>query len=262
MKKIIIRPSSIASFVSCPRQWYNVFILGHNTIPNVRAVIGTGIHAGAEALWKEAIKTKDKSNPNMSMVNDAAIEAYDEEAKLGNLQYEEDVDDNIARATILKGTKAFIEDIVPYTKIPINVETRVTVDINHCMVKGISGTIDYISRDTIADIKTSKRKIVPQSHQIQQSIYTYLAENNGYNIKNTLIQGVVLAKTKTVGGIDRLQTNIRQAKYIVNNLLDRLDALHAGVDPDMLFPGNPKHYLCSDRYCNLRPSCPFVHGIK
>lgn len=263
MEKITLRPSSLATFVSCPRQWYNVFILGENTIPNARAAIGTGIHAGAEAMWNEAIKTKDKSSPNVSMMTDAAIEAYDTEVKNaeGNLKYDVDLDDNIARSTIIKGTKAFVEDIVPFTEIPKAVETRVTVEIDHCIVKNISGTIDYITDDTIADIKTSKRKIVPQSHTLQQSVYKFLAKESGYkNIKRNLIQGVVLAKTKTVGGIDTLDANVSQAKYIINNLLDRLDALHAGTNPDLLFPGNPKHYLCSDLYCNLRPTCPFVHG--
>lgn len=261
MEKIRIRPSGLAAFVSCPRQWYNVFVLGEHTIPNVRAVIGTGVHAGAEAMWNEAIKTGDKSSPNISMMTDAAIEAYDTEVKNadGQLSYE-DLDDNLARSAIIKGTKAFVADIVPFTQIPKAVETRVTVKIDHCMVKDISGTIDYLTDNTIADIKTSKRKIVPQSYTLQQSIYKYLAQANGYDIEHNLIQGVVLAKTKTTGGIDKLETNIDQAKYIVNNLLDRLDALYAGIDPDLLFPGNPKHYLCSDKYCNLRPTCPFVHG--
>ena len=263
MDKIRLRPSSLAAFVSCPRQWYNVFILGERTIPNARAAIGTGIHAGAEAMWNEAIKTNSKDSANISMMTDAAVEAYDKEVKQadGNLQYDADLTDNIARATIVKGTKAFLTDIVPFVKIPKAVETRVTVKIDHCIIKDISGTIDYLGNDTIADIKTSKRKIVPSSHTLQQSVYKYLANENGLNIKHNTIQGIVLAKTKIVGGIDKLETNVPQVKYIVNNLLDRLDALHSGVDPNILFPGNPKHYLCSDMYCNLRPTCPFVHGV-
>ena len=260
MEKIRIRPSSLAGFVSCPKQWYNVFILGETTIPNVRAIIGTGIHAGAEAVWREAIKTQEKK-PNLTMMKDAAVEAYDKEIKESEqVKYDSDINDNIARATIIKGTKAYAEDIMPFTIIPKKVETRVTVKIDHPIVKDISGTIDYLTEDTIADIKTSKRKVVPQGHTLQQSVYTYLANENGYNITSNQIQGIILAKTKIVGGIDALETNIPQAKYIINNLLDRLEALHNGTDPELLFPGNPKHYLCSDMYCSLRPTCKFVHG--
>lgn len=262
MEKIIIRPSSLASFVSCPRQWYYTFIKGVVTIPSARAAIGTGIHAGVEVMWKEAIKTNDKEKPNISTMTDAAIEAYDKEVKKadGRMDYGSDLDDNTSRNSVVKGTNAFVTDILPFTPIPISVEKRLTLPIKHCLVSEIGGTIDYLGDNTIADIKTSKRKVVPQSHVLQQSVYRLLAERNGYQIKHSLIQGVVLAKTKTVGGIDELQANIPQVKFIIKNLLARLKALYSGTDPELLFPGNPKHYLCSDQYCNLRSTCPFVHG--
>ncbi len=264
MDKIRIRPSSIATFVSCPRQWYQVFVLGKYSVPSVRAAMGTGIHAGVEAMWTEAIKDKNK-NPNIPMMTDAAIESYDKEVKEsdGRMKYDVDMDDDLARLAIAKGTKAFVDDIVPYTAIPKAVEKRYTVAIDHCMVKDISGTVDYIGKECIADVKTSKRKIIANSHTIQQSIYKYLAEQNGETIKRNLIQGVILQKTKTVGSIEEMTTNVDQAKFLINNLLDKLDVLNEGkVDPDILFPGNPKHFLCSDMYCNLRPTCPFVHGSK
>lgn len=265
MDKIRIRPSSLATFVSCPRQWYRVFILGEYSVPSVRAAIGTGIHAGVEAMWTEAIKTKDKKSLNVPMMTDAAVESYDKEVKEsdGSMKYDDGMDDNLARSTIIKGTKAFVEDIVPFTAIPKAVECRYTVGLDHKMVADISGTIDYLGEDCIADVKTSKRKIVVNSHVIQQSVYKYLAEQNGETVNRNLIQGVILAKTKTVGSIEEMTTNVDQAKFLINNLLDKLDVLYEDkVDPDILFPGNPKHFLCSDMYCNLRPTCPFVHGSK
>lgn len=264
MEKIRIRPSSIATFVSCPRQWYRVFVLKEYSIPSARAIIGTGIHSGVEAMWKEAISSKDKSNPNVSMMTDAAVESYDNEVKNSEhgITYEEGMDDNIARHIVRKGTRAFIDDIVPFTKIPEFVEKRYTIPIEHPMVEDISGTVDYISDDTIADVKTSKRKIIVQGHVIQQSIYKHLAESNGRKVNNSIIQGVILGKVKTVGGVEKLTPNVKQAKFLVNNLLEKLEVLWKGiVDPDILFPGNPKHYLCSDLYCSLRKDCPFVHGI-
>ena len=264
MEKIVLRPSSLATFVGCSRQWYQVFIKGHRSIPNARAAMGTGVHAGIEQMWNEAIKTK-KKDPNLSMMNDAAVESYDKEVKLseGSMQYDTDLDDNTVRANLVKGNKAFVEDVVPMTDIPKAVETRVTKEINHKIVKSISGTIDYLGDNVIADVKTSKRKIVPASHTLQQSMYRYLANESGENIEYNLIQGVVFNKTKTVGTTDALDCNVPQAKYITNNLLDRLDlAITDKIDPDIIFPGNPKHYLCSDKYCSLRSTCPFVNGDK
>ena len=263
MDKITIRPSSLVTYLSCQYQWYNIFILKKRAIPNARAAIGTGIHAGAEVMWNEAIKTGDKSSPNIDMMTQAAIDAYDNQIKEadGLMQFDDGLDDNSARSTVKEGTEAFVNDIVPFTKIPLEVEKKVVFKLDHCIVADVSGTIDYITDDTIADIKTSKRKVVPNRYVLQQSMYKYLANANGYNIKHNVIQGVVLSKNKTAGGIDKLDANIEQVKTITNVLLGKLDTLYKDiVDPRELFSGNPTHYLCSDKYCSLRKTCPFVHG--
>lgn len=262
MEKITIRPSGLATFVSCPRRWYDRHILNLPSPNGVRAIMGTSIHAGAEAMWKEAIKSQDKSNPNIGMMTDVAVEAYDNKVKNnseGEIFYG-DLDDELARNGVVEGVKAFVKDVVPFTPIPLAVEIRVTREIDHCIVKNISGTIDYLAKDTIADIKTSSRKIVPSRAILQQSIYKFLALGEGYDIKRCLIQSVILGKRKVTGAIDELEVNVDQAKYIVNNLLDRLDALNQGVDPNLLFPGNHSDFLCSDKYCGSYQACPYVHG--
>lgn len=261
--KIIIRPSSVSSFVNCSWQWYNTFVLGQTTIPGARAAIGTGIHKGAEVLWGNAIKS-GKVDKNLTMLNDAAIEAFDEEAKKaeGKLSYDKDENANTARLEIVKGVKAFVEDIVPFTDIPDAVESRFTIKIEHDMVEAVSGTVDYLhkSTGTIADIKTSKRTPVAANYDIQQSIYKMLAESEGVKVVRNLIQGVVLTK-EAKGAILELETKVPMAKYLVNNILDSLDALKTGmVDPKVIFRGNPKYYLCDDRYCSLRKTCPFAKG--
>ena len=258
--KFIIRPSSINSFVNCNYQWYKTFVEGIITIPSARASIGTAIHKAAEVLWSDAIHTKVK-DANLSKLSDAAIECYKEEHKKG-LMYNEDEDETTAQVEVLKGTATFISDIVPYTDIPTGVEERFTVNLDHKLVSAVSGTIDYIHKGQgiIADIKTSKRKPVASNYQIQQSTYKMLAEANGLKIKTNLIQGVVLTKT-AVGVIDEIETDVPQAKYLINHILDKLDILDTGtVKPEHLFSGNPKYYLCSNKYCALHSTCPFAQG--
>ena len=261
MNKINLRASSLNTFLGCPKQWYNVFILGKKTIPNSRAMIGTGIHKAVEVMWLESIKDGTK-NPNLSKMNDAGVEAFDKQIELsGKPDYGDDLDANNSKLTIIKGINAFVKDIVPYTPIPAKVEQRFYIEIDNPYIKKLSGTIDYIAGNTIGDIKTSKRKVVPDSHKLQQSIYKILANKAGHKITRNIIQGVVLAKTKTVGGIDEMDTNIKQAKFIVNNLLNRLNKLYEGkIDPDILFPGNPKYYLCNPKYCNMYSTCNFING--
>lgn len=259
MDKIIIRPSSLETLVACPRQWYHTFMLGVKTIPSVRAGIGTSIHAGAEVMWADAI-VHQKKDINTDVMVQAAVETYED---IQDIKYDvlDVANKDQAHNYIKNGVIAFAGDIATQVDIPLAVEELLEIKIDHPVVSGIRGTVDYINSDTIADIKTSKRKITPSNHKLQQTMYRYLASKNGYDIKHNEIHGVVLAKTKTYGEISKLEANVQQIKFIVNNLLDRLRmAKEDKIDPDILFPGNPKHYLCSDMYCNLRSTCPFVRG--
>ncbi len=258
-EEIVIRPSSIDTFFNCSFQWAKVFLEGITTIPNARAAIGTAIHKGVEEMWLEAQLTQQKDSINLSMITDAAIEEF-QNLDSDGLNYDNNENCNTAEDEVVHGTRAFVEDIVPYTDIPLRVEQRHTIKLNHPIVTAISGTLDYESKDTIADVKTSKRKPVAQSYVTQQSIYKFLAEENGSEIKHSMIQGVALTKNPT-GHILELEPNIPRAKYLVNTMLDALEAFYNGVDPKLLFRGNPKYYLCSPKYCSLyNGGCPYVKG--
>jgi len=259
-EKITIRPSSLDSYVACPQQWYNVFILGKKTIPNIRATIGTGVHKGAELLWKESIAAKKKVI-NIDVVEGASIESFRKEIKDKEDTNFDNLTMNQAESLVREGTNAFVNDIVPQVDIPENVEERRTIEFDHKVVKCLSGTIDYITNTTTADIKTSKRKIIPTSYDLQQSTYVLLAEfGKKQKIHKTNIQGVVFGRNETYGSISEVPIDREMVKYIINNLLAKLDLLYTGkIDPAILFPGNHKYYLCNDRFCNLRPTCKFVN---
>jgi len=255
---IRIRPSSVESFYGCAYQWGKAFLEGVTSIPNSRAAIGTAIHAGVEAMWNESISS-GKKEPNLSMMTDAAMASWKEETHDG-IQFGAGEDEGSCAVEILKGTETFVEDIVPFTKIPTAVETFYKIDLEHPIVSEIGGTVDYISNDTIADVKTSKRKSGAEGYTIQQSLYKHLANSNGENIKHNLIQQVVLKKAPE-GAILQLDADIPQAKYLVNTLLDTLELVHKDVAPiETLLRPNPKHVFCSERFCAHYKTCPAIKG--
>lgn len=255
---ILIRPSSVDTFFQCSYQWGKVFLEGVTSIPNTRAAIGTSIHAAAEQMWTDAI-AKGKKDPNLSAMTDAAMEAWKEEKQKG-LQFDEGESDGSCAAEIISGTEAFIEDIAPFSPIPKAVEKFYEVKLDHALVSGLGGTVDYITDNTIADLKTSKRKPTVSNYQTQQSIYKYLAVANGIDVKHNLIQSVVLKK-QPEGAILSLEPNVDQAKSMINSMLDTLDLIAKDVAPaEVILRGNPKYYLCSNKYCALYNTCPFVKG--
>ena len=257
--KIRIRPSAIDGFYNCGWQWYSTFILGQRSMPGARAAIGTAIHAAAEAMWQDAILSK-KKDVNLTKLHDVAISEFQEIIKEDEIRYDNGEDQNTAESEIVAGTTCFVHDIVPFTDIPLAVEQRYTIELDHTVVRDLSGTVDYISSNAIADVKTSKRKPVPANYVTQQSIYKMLAEANGCTVDHSVIQGVVLKK-EPAGHILELTPNVTQAKSLVNTMLDTLDVFAEDkVDPKLLFRGNPKYYLCSNKYCALHATCPFVNG--
>jgi hypothetical protein len=248
--KLRLRPSSIDGFFTCPRQWAGYYIGGEKSMPGARAAIGTAIHHGVEQMWLEAIATKAKE-PNLSMMKDAAVDEFRRLDQEDDLNYDSGENINSASGEIVGGVDAFVEDIVPFTDIPMAVEERYTIALNHVMVEDLSGTVDYIKSDTIADVKTSKRKPVPANYKTQQSIYKMLAQANGIDVKYNLIQGVVL-KTQPQGHIMEMESDIPQAKFLVNSILDTLEIYHKNIiDPRILFRPNTKHYLCTPKYCSF-----------
>lgn len=255
---IVLRPSSLDNFMNCSYQWAAVFLHGMITIPNSRAAIGTGIHAGIEQMWTQAIKDKEKDPYRDGMI-DAAVEAFNEEDKKG-MKYDDGESVNSCHGEIIGGIEVYIEESLPFLDIPDAVEERYTIKLDHPIVKALSGTVDYIGGGNLDDVKTSKRKPVPSGFVIQQSIYKMLAEANGKKVERNRIQGVVLtAKPKAM--ILELEPDIPRAKYVVNTLLDTIETASKDLVPmETLFRCNTKYYLCSKKYCSLYGKCPATCG--
>jgi hypothetical protein len=232
---------------------------GHTSQTGSRAAVGTAIHKAAEVIWTNAIQT-GKKDLNITKAQDAAVAEFDENCKKEPPKYLNSDTENSSRKLVSDGAGVFVDQIAEFTDIPRFVEKRYAVPISdHPIVKEIGGTLDYISDNTIADLKTSKRAIQTQNHVLQQSIYKFLAEANGHKIDYTLIQGIIFTKVPR-GDISALDHNVPQAKYGVNVILDTLRAFYEGTNPDVLFPGNTGYFLCSPQYCDFHPTCKFVQG--
>ena len=257
---IKIRPSSIDNFYGCAFQWAKVFLEGMNTIPNGRAAVGTAVHKGVEEMWKEAMLLKSKDHINITMATDAAIDEFQHQDQEFDIAYDMNENSHTCEELVKDGVRVFVEDITPFVDIPSAVEKYVSMPIDHAVVNELGGTIDYVAPGKISDVKTSKRKPVPQSYTTQQSTYKMLEESTGNIITEQTIQGVAFVKDP-VGHILPLEPNVPRTKYLINSMLDTLEAFEQGGDPKVLFRGNPKYMFCSDKFCKLHSmGCPYANG--
>jgi len=261
-KKIRIRPSSIDNFFNCSAQWADTFIGGLEGLTGSRAAIGTAIHAGAETFWTGAMLSR-KLEFNIDKIYDSCIASFFAEDSKGIKYSKGDTLDSCI-AEIKAGILIYLNDIALNVPIPTSVERRFTVKIDHPMVADISGTVDYLHEGVInvlADIKTSKRKIVANSHTTQQSVYKWLVESNKINIDECNIHGVVLTKNPYSQILD-LYPNINRAKHLINIMLDVLREYYDSGNPEVLFRGNTKYHLCSSNFCASYDSCDYISSTN
>ncbi|MCH9740365.1 MAG: hypothetical protein K0U38_05945 [Epsilonproteobacteria bacterium] len=263
-EKFTLRPSTVIGFASCERSWFNNFVKGVKSINSSKAMVGTAIHSAAEYYWTGCIKDNTKLDWNMSELQEYAMDCF---LAGENVVYESGENEQTCKNKIFNGTSALFRDIIEYTDVPLKTEYRVTMPIEHPMIKDISGTIDYLGKDSIADIKTSGAKYQPKKAVVQQSIYKMLAEYNGYTVNNCTIQAVILLKNSTYGQVAEVQTNLGMAEALIESIKLKLHyyynmkmegKLSDEIIEDLLFAGNPGHYLCDDRFCPSRPTCKFA----
>lgn len=255
---IVVRPSSLDSFVSCPRQWALTFLAGNESMTAFRAAIGTAIHKGAEVAWNHAIDKGMKDGITLDDIIQASKDEYDNLHLADKISYGAGETKIIAEKDIIAGCKAFFEDIYFQVSIPEKVEAKLEVEVENPLISKVAGTLDYLSNSTVADLKTSKRKVSPSRYKLQQSVYKWLALQNDYDIKYSEIHCIVLNKNP-YGDIYDCEIDVPVAVAIIKKLLETVEIAYKDIVPlDILFRANPKHYLCSEDYCAFYYDCPFT----
>ena len=257
----VIRPSSLATMLLCPARGYKEFLSQHQpTAHPSAAAVGTCVHKAAETYWKLCIKAQEKLEYDTQLMTHIAQKEFESIEADPGLNWASDHTMTIAMEQIAIGVDAYGKSIVPTTDIPLAVEMRVEKKIDHPVVSAISGTIDAVYPDHIVDIKCrmKNRKKNTSEFTIQQSIYVMLARHAGYEIKESKIHQILLGNG--VVHNEDCFINIPKVEFIISNLLERLEAVHNGLSPDVAFSGNSDHFLCNKRWCDYWEGCHFARG--
>ena len=252
--KLIIRPSSLSTFMHCPYKWYLHNIEGIPVIPNVKMTAGTATHKGAEVGYSEKIKTGEL--PPESVMKDAAVEEFHKKLKEEEVKVEEDEDVNEYEKIVVKNIDLY-KPAMEVTQ-PKAVEKHFKKPIKSISVEALEGTADIVGERLVIDIKTTLRKAVPTNYTLQLSAYALLAEADGIVVTMAKIHNIVNGKA-----FHELPLKLEKerAQYLIDNLVKSVDAiLVAGIDPELVFRGNPTSFLCNEKYCSHYNQCKFVKG--
>lgn len=250
--KILIRASSVSTYMHCPYKWYKMVVEGVRVIPNLQMVTGTAVHKGAEVGYTE--KIEKGTTPPLDVLTDAAVEEFHDRLK-------EDI--KLDGEDPGKYEKIVVEDVKLYrptieTTAPKAVEKFFKVPLNSPYIEAVQGTADIVFQNGIGDIKVTNKKATAANYKFQLSVYALLAQKCGENFEFAEIHNVVNAKAVHVLPLKLAK---EQTRYIINNLISKIHLFfEKGIEGEVLFTGNPSSFLCDKRYCDLYAVCPFVKG--
>lgn len=244
----------------------------HPASTNFGALIGSGVHAGAEVALKG--KMLGDSVP-LSTCEDAAIEEYRDRRRReadGKVLVGDETagDHNQAEAQVRRMVDRYRKDVVAEAE-PVAVERRLEAEVMPGVI--LSGQSDLLHldrgqdaakpREIVRDLKTTRRRSAhPMAHAPQIGSYSLLFRSRGHDpteARLDLLPRVRLAKPQPP--VERKDLDIEAAEQIAHAVAHEFGSklLAFAQDGDARrFVPNPGSSLCSRKFCRLHgmPACP------
>lgn len=284
--KLVLRPSSIDSFIRCPYSFYKQQLLGEYGAPNSASQVGTALHQVMEDTILAKLDGKPLSVDDMQRQGLKAWRAYNEKADIqyhGDQTYQSMADDLYAGVLGLEQALSCIGATAA--------EGRYSVKIpEHPIFGAMSGSLDVEEGADVVDLKfTGKKKSKPDDYILQQSTYVWLKQINGIPAKAFSILNIVrptkarkakhekdTASGKETGElvadwhIMEGEPNVPYVQHWVNIILNKTEQYANCPDDEkeelaeLLFQGtSPSNsFLCNNTWCSHYQSCPHVEALR
>ena len=267
MSKVVLRPSGIGGFFDCSYRWYRDTI-SDKPIRKVglAAHWGTGVHKSSELYYKECINSKKWIKPSDDYVS-AGIDEFREKIKNDEPMDLKEFDLNQVEKDIKSNSRAYLRQAqeLNYDRIPQDVEKSYFLPLNSNSIEGISGTLDIVGKDFIADIKTMRKFKSPKDYVLQQSTYALLRQKQGEDVQDLVIHRVNVEKNlcdcKSIiaeysNPCVTVNNLVEKSKEMIRTIVKTCDEFNK-TGNEWLFRGNPYSLLCSPRYCAYYEECKY-----
>jgi len=277
--KLVLRPSSIDSFIRCPYSFYKQQLLGEYGAPNSASQVGTALHAVMEdvILAKLDPTMDDMTEDDMQVAGVRHWRQLNDKAEIvyhGDQTYQSMSDDLWAGVIGLNEALGSFEATAA--------EGRYSVKIpNHPIFGAMSGSLDVEVGADVVDLKfTGKKKSKPDDYILQQSTYVWLKQINGQDAQKFSILNVVRPTKAAKAKADKDGTqivanwhimegepNIPYVKHWVNIILNKTEAYSENPTEEfaeLLFQGtSPSNsFLCNSTWCSHYTTCPHVAALR
>ena len=294
--KLVLRPSSIDSYIRCPYSFYKQQILGEYGPPNSASQVGTALHAVMEDTILAQLAGTPMTIDDMQRHGVKHWKELNAKADIiyhGDQTYTSMADDLYAGVLALQQALECIKVTAAEGRYSAKID-------NHPMFGAISGSLDVETGPNVVDLKfTGKKKSNPQDYILQQSSYVWLKQINGipadkFEILN-IVRPTKAKKAKVKEGEELVadwhfldgQPNVEYVKHWVNILLTKTEQFHKFstsyqdmvVDgkvsiveakeateefAELIFQGtSPSNsFLCNNKWCSHWLTCPHVKALR
>jgi RecB family exonuclease len=260
---VFIRASSLAELFDCPARWAAKHIDGLRSPRSAAAQLGTAVHAGTAMF--DASRLPGGSPITADDAAGALVDAIHRPEE--EVEWEDTAPNDAEKIALALHTR-YCADIAPkqtYLGVEVRCEKLELPDLGIAL----TGTTDRIRQTPagagIADLKTGKAAVgvdgnaVTKGHGVQLGVYELLAEN---------ASGIQISAPAQIVGMNTAKTAAGQRVGMGEVVNARAALIGTEEQPGLLehasrliqsgaFYGNPKSYLCSEKYCPKHPTCAF-----
>lgn len=237
-----ISPTQVSMYQRCGRQWAYRYVLGVKIAPDAGLIVGSGVHAAAEAGMLAKQATGENPDPEESRT--VAAEYVTEQIATGEVRMEADDTPGTVADKAVRVAGAWAEEAAPRVE-PLAVEDTFVVDIAGVPV---TGRIDVRTATSVIDWKTSGKSptVSDVLASSQAGIYgvvcglpvtfTYLVDQKrGVKVVDVPVEG------------NEAATAARMAEATV---ADVAEGMALGV-----WPRNRQGWHCSPKWCGYYDRC-------
>lgn len=260
---IVLRASTLAMYLRCPYQFFRTYInhskeVEEKTKKSAAAALGTAVHKAMEVglLYK-----RDVGNPSYELMAKAALEEWNQLNKEGELWFNSSKGENKEdmETQLYELVKRYHQIFIPLIE-PVHLERVLIMPVDNPIITHIQGSIDVEEKNGVRDLKITGRKTTAKSHILQLSVYSLLRKYNGEENDYGIIDNIVKNKSVTTDVID-VELKEAYTKNVIDTILAKTKQWYETKDDSIWYGSDPiNNFLCTDVWCAVWDSCPYVKG--
>lgn len=251
-------PSSVKTFMRCPKQYEYAYVKGMRKPPNFKMVFGSAIHKGIETNY--AHKYQHGKDLNVSDVHDAFRDDMthrikDESLKVNLSDKKRAIDEGIViLASYQNYVAPFVQPVFPpelelVAPVPgLRRKLRGFIDL----VANVKGRLVPSIKNALRDTKTTSRMYSQEQTDVdpQLTIYAYLLKKVK-DVLPTKVQFDVIVR-KNAGSPECRTVSSTRTEKDFKRMEEQLKCVESAIKAGSFFPTD-NHQTCS--WCGYRELC-------